>query len=229
MAIKGKKRPRQRGQALPPRPTISARKTPLGLRRDVKRAVVITLAVLAMLGGLRVWQNVSRADGVRDYNRKLVAAQEPLLTHLRQDSLTNVQTSLDAFQKGQMPGKQFLDLSALWEKDFGKAKDNVTALKPPNDVARKAQALIVDGLDGYVGVARLYNVAAQMKQNAEAEKDTAKKKQWDDKVQVLLQHALEWRQRADTVYTTGQCELDLLKDRYSVEKLLDNSPCKTAA
>ncbi|MGH2794369.1 MAG: hypothetical protein ACRDKG_08680 [Actinomycetota bacterium] len=217
MAIKGKKRPRPRGQALPPRPTISARKPPLAARRDVKRAAVITLAVLAMLGGLRIWQNVSRADAVRDYNAELISAQEPLLGHLRQDSLTNVQTSLDQFQQGKMPGKQFLDLSAIWETDFKKAKENVDALKPPNDVAKEAQQLIVEGLDGYIGVARMYNLAAQLKQNGEAEKDAAKKKLWDDKVQVLLQHALEFRQRADRVYTIGQGKFDDLKVRYKVE------------
>lgn len=228
MAIKGKKRPKPRGQALPPRPTITARKTPLAMRRSVKTAAVITLSVLALLGGLRVWQNISRSDAVKDFNADLIAAQEPLLGHLRQDSLTNVQTSLDQFQQGKMAGKQFLDLSAIWETDFKKAKDNVDKLAAPNDVAEQAQDLIGQGLDGYIGVARLYNVAAQMQQNAEAEKDAAKKELWSDKVQVMLQHALEWRQRADGVYTTGQCELDLLKDRYDIEKLIENSPCVTA-
>jgi hypothetical protein len=223
VAIKGKNRPKSRGQALPPRPTVSARKTPLAARRNVKYTALITLAVLAMLGGLRVWQNVSRADAVRDFNGDLIAAQEPLLGHLRQDSLTNVQTSLEQFQQGQMPGKQFLDLSAIWEADFKKAKENVDGLKPPNDVAEESQKLIVEGLDGYIGVARLYNVAAQMKQNAEAEKDAAKQKLWNDKVQVMLQHALEFRQRADRVYTIGQGKFDDLKDRYSVEPKLDPS------
>jgi hypothetical protein len=223
VAIKGKNRPKPRGQALPPRPTVSARKTPLAMRRNVKYAAVITLAVLAMLGGLRIWQNVSRADAVREFNGDLIAAQEPLLGHLRQDSLTNVQTSLEQFQQGQMPGKQFLDLSAIWEADFKKAKENVDGLKPPNDVAEESQKLIVEGLDGYIGVARLYNVAAQMKQNAEAEKDAAKQRLWNDKVQVMLQHALEFRQRADRVYTIGQGKFDDLKDRYSVEPKLDPS------
>lgn len=217
MAIKGKRRPRPRGTALPPRPTVSARKTPLAMRKDVKRAAVIVLAVLAMLGGLRVWQNVSRADAVREFNGKLLTAQEPLLQHLRQESLTNVQQALDQFTKGQLPGKTFLDLSTAWETDFTKAKENVDALTPPNKVAEEAQKLIVEGLDGYVGVARLYNVAAQLKQNAEVEKDAAKKKLWDDKVQVILQHALEWRQRSDRVYTIGQSAFDDLKDRYGVE------------
>ena len=220
MAIKGKNRPRQRGQALPPRPTVSARRTPLAARRDVKRAAVVVLAILAMLGGLRIWQNVSRADSVREFNTKLIAAQGPLLDHLRQDSLTNVQTSLDQFQKGTMPGKQFLDLSTAWEADFKKAKENVDALKAPNEVAEKAQELIVQGLDGYVGVARMYNLAAQLKQNAEAETDAAKKKLWTDKVQVLLQHALEWRQRSDQVYTIGQQQFDDLKVRYGLEQPL---------
>ena len=223
MAIKGKKRPRPRGQALPPRPTVPVRRTPLGQRREVKRALVIVLSLLSLLGGLRVWQNVSRSDAVREYNKKLLSAQEPLIMHLRQDSLTNVQANLDQFQKGQLEGKKFLDLSALWETDFGKAKDAVDTLKPPNEVTKQAQDLIVEGLDGYVGVARLYNVAAQLKQNAEAEKDAAKKKLWDDKIQVILQHALEWRQRADRVYTIGQTMFDDLKDRYGVEPKLDTT------
>lgn len=220
MAIKGKKRPRPRGQALPPRPTVPARRTPLGQRRSVKRALVIVLSLLSLLGGLRVWQNVSRSDAVREFNKKLISAQEPLINHLRPESFTNVQTNLDAFTKGQVSGKQFLDLSALWETDFGKAKDAMDALKAPNEVAKQTQELMVEGLDGYVGVARLYNVAAQLKQNAEAEKDVAKKKLWDDKVQVVLQHALEWRQRADRVYTIGQTMFDDLKDRYGVEPKL---------
>lgn len=221
MAIKGKKRPRPRGQALPPRPTVPARRTPLAQRRAVKRTAVIVLSILAMFGGLRVWQNVARANAVREFNSKLLSAQEPLINHLREDSLTSVPASLDAFTKGQMSGKQFLDLSTLWEADFKKAKENVEALAPPNEITDQAQTLIVQGLDGYVGVARLYNVAAQLKQNAEAEKDLTKKKAWDDQVQVLVQHALEWRQRSDGVYQVGQTMFIDLKDRYGVEKKLD--------
>ena len=228
MAIKGKKRPRPRGQALPPRPSIPPRRVPLGKRRAVKRTAVIVLSVLAMLGGLRVWQNVTRADAVRVFNGRLLTAQEPLLSHLRQDSLTNVQTSLDQFQKGQMPGKQFLDLATRWETDFKTAKEGVEALDAPNEVSADAQKLIVQGLDGYVGVARMYNVAAQLKQNAEAERDPAKKKAWEDKVQVVLQHAMEWRQRSDAVYTLGQERFDDLKDRYGVEPKLEPTGGDTA-
>jgi hypothetical protein len=199
---------------------VPARRTPLAQRRDVKRALVIVLSSLSLLGGLRVWQNVSRSDAVREFNGKLLAAQEPLIMHLRQDSLTNVQTNLDQFQNGQLEGKKFLDLAAVWEADFDKANKAVDALDAPNEVSGNAQELIVEGLDGYIGVARLYNVAAQLKQNAEAEKDLAKKKLWDDKIQVLLQHALEWRQRADRVYTIGQTMFDDLKDRYGVEPKL---------
>jgi hypothetical protein len=224
LAIKGKKRPRPRGQALPPRPTVPARRTPFGQRREVKRALVIVLSILSLLGGLRVWQNVSRSDSVREFNRKLLSAQEPLIMHLRQDSLTNVQTNLDQFQKGQLEGKKFLDLSALWEADFDKANKAVDALDAPNEVSGNAQELIVEGLDGYIGVARLYNVTAQLKQNAEVETDAAKKKLWEDKIQVLLQHALEWRQRADRVYAIGQTMFDDLKDRYGVEPKLDTTP-----
>ncbi|MGH2727764.1 MAG: hypothetical protein ACRDKS_12405 [Actinomycetota bacterium] len=229
MAIKGKRRTRARGAALPPRPVVPARKTPLAARRDVKRVLVIVLAVLAMLGGLRVWQNDSRAEAVRVFNRKLIAAQEPLIKHLIDGAAaTSVPQSLEGFKQGTVTGKQFFDLSTVWEADFRKAKEAVDALKAPNDVAEEAKKLFVQGLDGYVGIARLYNLAALMKQIAEAEKDPARKTQWEEKAQVLVSiHADEMRQRADAVYTIGQQMFDDLKDRYSVEPKIDTGSSGT--
>ncbi len=222
MAIKGKRRPRPRGAALPPRPTLSARRTPLGRRRDVKRGLVIVLAVLAMLGGLRLWQNDSRADAVRVFNGKLIAAQEPLIKHLVDGALTSLPQNEEGFKQGTVTGKQFFDLSTVWEADFRKAKEAVEALKAPNEVAEKAKELMVQGLDGYVGVARLYNIAALLKQDAEAESDPARKRTLEDRAQVLVSiHASEWRQRSDTVYSVGQRMFDDLKDRYGVEPKLE--------
>lgn len=222
MAIKGKKRTRPRGAALPPRPVVSARKTPLGRRRDVKRGLVVVLAVLAMLGGLRVWQNDSRADAVRGFNVKLIAAQEPLIKHLIDTAPTSLPKNIEGFKQNTVTGKQFFDLATVWEADFRKAKEAVDALKAPNTVAEEAKKLLVQGLDGYVGIARLYNLAALMKQTAEGEKDPARKKVWEDRAQVLVSiHADEMRQRADAVYTIGQGMFDDLKARYGVEPKIE--------
>jgi hypothetical protein len=195
------------------------------MRRDVKRGVVILLSVLTMLGGLRVWQNVSRSDALREFNVKLITAQEPLLQHLREGSLTSLPQNLEGFKNGTVTGKQFFDLSTRWEADFRTAKEAVDALKAPNEVADQAKTLIVQGLDGYVGVARLYNVAAQLKQTAEATKDAAEKGKWEEKAKLLVEiHADEWRQRSDAVYTVGQTMLDDLKVRYGLEPKIAATP-----
>lgn len=226
MAIKGKSRKRSRSRtALPPKPAVGARKTPLPMRKDVKRAAVIVLAVLSLLGGLRVWQNVSRSDGLRDYDTKLTRAQEPLFRHLREDAPSNLKKSVDDFTAGRLGGQPFITLADQWEKDFRRAEDLVKKLKPPNKVVEEAQKLIALGLDGYVGLARLYNVAGQVKMLAEAEKDAKKKQQLDNQVQVILQHAQEWQtQRVDEVYRAGAIKLQDLKIEYG---LVQPQPAQT--
>jgi hypothetical protein len=230
VAIKGKSRRRSkaRGPALPPKPAVGARKTPLPARKDLKRAAVILLSVLAFLGGLRVWQNDSRANAVDEYRRKLGSAQEPFLTHLRQDAPTNFDQSIQAFSSGQISGKDFVTLTGAWEKDFAATVTAIKKLKPPNKVLVEAQNLIVLGVDGYVGVARLYNVAGQLKQLADAEKDTAKKTALNQKVQVMLQHADEWRrQRTDEVFKVGAQKFnDLLLQYHLVEPQPTQTPAQ---
>lgn len=219
MAIKGKsrKRSKARGPALPPKPAVGARKQPLPARKDVKRAVVILLSLLAFLGGLRVWQNDARADAVNEYRFKLARAEEPFLVHLRQDAPTNFDTTIQGFTSGQVPAQQFLTVSALWEKDFKRAVDAIKKLKTPNEVVAESQNLIALAIDEYVGVARLYNLAAQFKQLADDEKDAKRKQALDAKVQVVLQHADEWRkQRADEVFRAGATKLNDLLLRYHV-------------
>lgn len=218
MAIKGKKRTRPRGPALPPRPSVTARKTPLPMRKNVKRGLVIVLSVLSLLGGLRVWQNVSRSDAVRTFNVKLRNAQLPLITHLDPNNPVNLSAAVDQFTKGQMQAKDFMALATQWETDFRTAVENVKKLKAPNPIANEAKVLMADGLDGYVGLARLYNLAGQMKQLADATKDAKTKGELNNKVQVILQHASEWKSRADSIYTVGSTKFDDLKDRYGVEK-----------
>jgi len=216
VAIKGKRRTRPRAAAQAPRPSISARRTPIALRRDVKRTVVIVLSLLSILGGLRVWQNVSRSDAVRSYVKKLGAAQQFLLIHLDQNSLTNVQSNVQQFTSGKLEAAKFIQLADLWEKDFRAAEDAMKKVKPPNKLLVQAQALIVDGVDGYVGLARLYNVAGQIMAVADTEKDPAQKKLISDKVQVVLTHAMEWQQRSDTVYNEGNKVLQDLLVRYGI-------------
>ena len=226
MAIKGKSRKRSRPRtSLPPKPAVGARKTPLPMRKDVKRAAVIVLAVLSLLGGLRVWQNVSRSDALRAYDTKLTGAQEPLFRHLRQDAPTNFEKSIQDFTGGTLGGQPFIALADQWEKDFKSSQDRVKKLKAPNKVVEEAQNLIAVGLDGYVGLARLYNVAGQVKLLAEAEKDAKKKTELNNKVQVILQHAQEWRtQRVDEVYKAGALKLQNLKLEYG---LIQPEPAQT--
>lgn len=228
MAIKGKSRRRSkgRGPALPPKPALGARKTPLPMRKDVKRAAVILLSVLAFLGGLRVWQNDARADAVQEYRLKLADAEEAFLVHLRQDAPTNFDSNVTKFSGGQITGKDFQTLTETWEKDFGKAVTAIKKLKPPNKRLVEAQNLIALGVDGYVGIARLYNLAAQIKIIADAEKDAAQKTKLNQKIQVFLQHATEWRQqRADEVFKAGaQMFNDLLLEYHLVEPQSTTAP-----
>jgi hypothetical protein len=219
VAIKGKsrKRARSRGPALPPKPAVGARKTPLPMRRDVKRALVIGLAVLALLGGLRVWQNDARHDALDAYRHKLFPAEQPWFKHLQQDDPSNFDTNIQAFTQGRIGGSAIVALADLWEKDFRTAEDRVKRLHPPNKVAADAQVLIVLGLDSYVGLARLYNVAGQVKLLADAEKDPKQKTELNNKVQVIIQHASEWRtDRADKVFEAGAKKLNDLLLRYRV-------------
>jgi hypothetical protein len=221
VAIKGKSRKRSKPKAAPrpPRPAIGSRKTPLQFRRDVKRALVITLAVLSLLGGLRVWQNVSRGDALKQFNRKLALAQTSFIQHFAPNAPANFDKNITAFTGGQIGGGAMIALATLWEKDFRATEGKVEKLKAPNPVAEDARWLIQQGIDGYVGVVRLFNLAGQWRQLADAEKDPKQKQLLIDKVKVLMQHADEWRkQRADVIYTRGAQKLSELNIAYGIEK-----------
>jgi hypothetical protein len=221
LAIKGKsrKRSRPKAPALPPRPTVSSRKTRLVFRRDVKRGVVIVLAVLALLGGLRVWENDSRSSALRTFNQKLALAQSKFLSYFAQSSPASVDQNVSAFTQGTIGGGAFITLADLWEKDFTAAEQKVAKLKAPNPLAEEAKFLMQQGINGYVGVVRLYNLAGQLKLVADSEKDAAQKKILNDKIQVLLEHADQWRkQRADILYARGATNLTALNIRYGIEK-----------
>jgi hypothetical protein len=223
VAIKGKsrKRSKARGPALPPRPAVGARKTPLPLRREVKRAVVITLTVLAFLGGLRVWQNDSRADALEKFNIKLASAQTKMLQHFSEQAPAAFDKNVQAFTQGTIRGGGMIALAELWEKDFNATKAAVTKLKAPNAVAKDAKFLIEQGIDGYIGVVRLFNLAGQVRNLADSEKDAKQKELLLQKVQVIMQHADEFRkQRADKLYTEGATKLTALNKEYGVDARL---------
>lgn len=240
MAIKGKtKRRGGRGRtaSVAPKPIITERKPPILSRKPVRLGILIALVLLAVLGGLRVWQNLSRSSALKKYDRSLERAQALLTTHLEQGGLTELGKNVQDFSQGKLDGKRFSDLASVWEKDFRSAKDTVSKLKPPKQL-RDAQELILQGIDGYVGVSRLFHLAAEqkliadgMQSLAKAAKDPAQKKSLEaqakkdsDQVQVILLQASEWRQRADAVYKLGTDKIDALKAEWHVEQPSTSEP-----
>lgn len=218
MAIKGKtrKKSRQKAPALPPKPQIGVRKLNLLQRPGIRRAMVVVLGLAVILGGLRVWQNTARADDLRAYDRALKRAQALLLEHLSPESPTYLEKNVQDFTTKQLGSKQFKDLTQRWENDFRKAKQEVQKLKPPAQLVR-AQQELVEGLEAYVGVARLYQVAALERESADGITDAKTKEKIENQVQVILQHAREWRDRADKIYDLGNRTIDDYKASWHVE------------
>lgn len=218
MAIKGKSRRRSRARAstLAPRPQVGPRRVPLVRRPWFRRAAVGLVALAALLGGLRVWQNLSRSHALRVYDRALQRAQGPLLQHLTQGSPTSFVDLPGQFAQGQVDAKSFREAARTWEKDFKAARDAVAKLDPPGPLAR-ANRLMARGIDMYAGVARLYVPAAIQKGLADAEKDPRVKQRLEDQVQILIQHAEEWRRRADEVYDLGAEQVTDLKEAWGIE------------
>jgi hypothetical protein len=224
VAIKGKSRKRSKPKppALPPKPTVSSRKTPLPLRRNVKRAAVIVLAVLAFMGGLRVWQNVSRSDSLRSYDKRISSAQTVFIRYFTPNAPSGVDQNVQSFTSGQLSAESFRKLTELWETDFRAASTAIGKLKPPNKVVEDSQFLIQQGVDGYVRVVRLWNLAAQLRGLADAEKDVKKKKVLNDKVQVVLLQADDVRKgTAESLYARGATKLSDLNVEWGLQKKQD--------
>lgn len=221
MAIKGKsrKRAKSRAPALPPKPVVSARKTPLPLRRDVKRALVVTLAVLALLGGLRLWQNVSRSSSLKKYDIKVTTAQLVFSNHFNTQTPGNVDSSVQAFTGGTLKAADFLKLTEAWEKDFRAASEAVAKVKPINKTVEEAQFLMQQGIDGYTRVVRLWTFAGQLKQTADAETDAKRKKALNDQVQAILLQADDIRRgQAEKDYKRGVDLLTELNIEWGLQK-----------
>ncbi|MBI4729627.1 MAG: hypothetical protein HY775_09045 [Acidobacteria bacterium] len=223
MAIKGRsrRRSRARGPSRAPRPHVAERKVPFVRRPWVRRSAAGALAAAAVLGGLRVWQNVSRSGALRAYDWALQRAQAPMLEHLRPGGATSLDDAPLKFGREEIGGKEFRALAARWEKDFTAARDAVRALTssktPPPAPLRRANDLIAQGIDGYIAAARLYTVAAIQRGLAAAERDAKASAKLEAQVQLLLQHADEARRRGDAVYDVGNREIQDYKASWHVE------------
>lgn len=232
MAIKGKTKRRGGARtraAHPPKPIVVERKPPLLSRKPIRLGIAIVLGLGVVLGGLRVWQNVARSSALRSYDKKLSRAQGPLLQALDPNSITSFQANSQAFSAGQIAAKDFLATAQKWESDLNVVKTAVSKLRGPSQLG-DAQGLIVQGIDDYIGVARLYQVAAL--QQEIADQTAAKAKTFKDKaaaaalndrataernqVQVLVLHASEWLQRASTTYQLGLTKLQVLEKEWQL-------------
>ncbi|MCA1832682.1 MAG: hypothetical protein ABR548_02435 [Actinomycetota bacterium] len=233
MAIKGKTKKKAggaRGRAGAPKPIVVERKPHLYSRTWFKRTFWSVVILAAVLGGLRVWQNVSRGNSLLRYDRNLVRSEGLLKQHLGSSVATGLSKNVEDFSAGKLDAKRFEDLGKLWEQDFKSSKDGVAKLHPPGP-AKDAQQMILNGVDAYVGVARLYQAAAIQKRLAndgdalaKATKDAVLKKKIEaqakkdaDQVQVLLLHASEWRTRADTLINQGIAQLQDLNAAWHVK------------
>ena len=221
MAIKGKsrKRSKSRAPALPPKPAYSVRKTPIVLRRDVKRSVVIVLAVLAFLGGIRVWENVSRSDSLRAYDRKIAAAQSQFIQYFSPQAPASVDSNLQNFKQNKLAAATFLSQAQTWQKDFAAAATAIGKLKTPNKTVREAQFLIQAGISEYSRIAGLWTIAAQLKQAADQTADKTIKQKFIDREQSVLLQADDMRtQGSDPLYRRGATLLTNLNVEWGLQK-----------
>ncbi|HVL91328.1 MAG TPA: hypothetical protein VM841_13945, partial [Actinomycetota bacterium] len=169
----------------------------------------VVLSVLTILGGLRVWQNVWRAEALRGYVAALRTAQEPAVPHLTPGTRTYLDTSARDFADLKTPFVAFRTLAEVWEQDFKAAKDRVSDVVPPAELL-PAHADLIQGLDMYAGVARLYHLASQQREIGAGLSGDARAAV-EEKVQVTLQHAREWANRAAAVYSLGGAAIEALE------------------
>lgn len=211
MSIKAKSRRKRgrRGLARAPVPKPQPKPLPFLERPPVRRTIAGLVVLGAVLVGLRAWQNAARSHSLRLYLDRLVAAQAPAVAHLTPASETYVDTTAKEFIEGSTTSAAFLAIAEVWERQFREARDNVAGLRPPPQL-RHAQRLMVAGLDQYVGVARLYHLAGQQRSVAQKQ-PKASADAFEDKVQVTLQHASEWNERAGKIYSEGGTILERYK------------------
>lgn len=209
MAIKGKARRRARSKGVhsPPKPLITPKKVPFPARKDVRHALAVVLGLVVMLGGLRVWQNDVRADALAAYHDTLRRVTTVSDVHLGAEGDTAIDPKAREFTEGKLGGAAFLKLADQWEKDFTKTRDEVRTLKPPKQV-NAAEDWLVEGLEGFIGAARLFNVAAQQRQFADLPAQAKLRQKLEDQVQVVILHANEMLTRARGAYQKGTDILD---------------------
>jgi hypothetical protein len=209
MAIKGKARRRARSKGVhsPPKPLITPKRIPFLSRRDVRRTLAVVLGLVVMLGGVRVWQNSARADSLGDYLAALKKAEGPYTAHLGAASPTAIDKTVQDFTQAKIGVAALLKLADQWEKDFAKARDNIRALNPPKQTAA-AETWMLEGFDGLIAAARLFNVAGQQRQFADLPAQSKVQAKLEDQVQVVLLHANQMLTRARATLQRGLNVLD---------------------
>ena len=114
---------------------------------------------------------------------------------------------------------QKLQITDAWVKDFNTAATAVHKLKPPNPVVADAQFLIEQSIQSYIQTAGFWNIAGQLRLQANGERDKKKNKALNDKVgTILLQADSLRRQHGDLLYQRGATELTNLNIEYGLQK-----------
>ncbi|MHB8511519.1 MAG: hypothetical protein ACYDCC_05010 [Actinomycetota bacterium] len=192
-------------------PRLKVDEEPVGFASDprLRKTLVTILSIGVALGGARVWENQARASSLRAYLKALAKAEQPFTKDIDPNSSQDLLSASRDFGQGKIQTRNFVSMSSRWEQDFRLAKTNVQALKPPAALS-SAQTAFENGIEAYVGVARLFNLAGQLRVVEEAAKRVDQQK-IEDKVQVEIQQAQEEETRAEGVYGIGGSTLVALK------------------
>src|SRR5713226_4076584 len=119
MAIKGKARRRGRAhRAVAPRPHVTQKPPTLLQGVPLRRTVVIVLSLGVILGGFRIWENVSRSGALGKFAIGVVKAETAIVPYLTASSATSLDKFTRDFGSGKVTAKQLIDQANTWEKDF---------------------------------------------------------------------------------------------------------------
>jgi hypothetical protein len=213
-----------------PKGTAGRLRVRLLRRRSTRTIAVVLLATVALLGGLRIWQNDSRSDALRAYARGLADVQDRIFERLSPGSLENLFELVEQFRRDQITAARFRAVAESYERDFASTRDAICPgavpwgesaqhcvrlpLRPPAPLVR-ANELVARAFDMYAGVARMYAHAATLREAVDAA-TPAQKTRLRDEVTRVLDDALRWRQRADEIYDAGNEQIDALKRGWHV-------------
>ena len=218
MAIKGKKRCRG-GTGVPrpvaPKPKLDSRKPPLAQRAWFRRTFAGASALLALFVILTVLGRTHRASALRNYDRALLAAERPFKASTDAADAKSVATAPTQFAAGTVKPKDLRLYAKGWETNFTASAAAVRKLEVPSQISA-ANEQIAGALDAYAGVARLYSVAADEKDLQIAATDKALATKIGAHIVQLLAQITETKNRADTLLSLAQAQIDDLKRHWGV-------------